>query len=71
VLATRQGSVPEVVSDGESGVIGDSVDDLIKRLPEAAALDRTRMREYAISNFSPEHMVSGHEAVYEAMLSAS
>jgi glycosyltransferase involved in cell wall biosynthesis len=71
VLATRQGSVPEVVSDGESGVIGDSVDDLIKRLPEAAALDRTRVREYAISNFSPEHMVSGHEAVYEAMLSAS
>jgi glycosyltransferase involved in cell wall biosynthesis len=71
VLATRQGSVPEVVSDGLSGVVGDSVDDLIRRLPEAAGLDRGKVREYAASRFSSDRMVRGYERAYEALLASS
>ena len=68
VLATRQGSVPEVVSDGLSGVIGDSVDDLIKHLPDAAALNRHRVRDYAVENFSAGRMVAGYEHAYEKLV---
>jgi glycosyltransferase involved in cell wall biosynthesis len=68
VLATRQGAVPEVVWDGVSGVVEDSVDRLIERLPEAAALDRAVVRRDADTRFSAARMVEEYERAYRRLV---
>jgi glycosyltransferase involved in cell wall biosynthesis len=68
VAATRQGSVPEVITPGVSGVIGDTIDELIAQLPQAAALDRAAVRADAKARFSAERMVAGYEAAYEMLI---
>jgi glycosyltransferase involved in cell wall biosynthesis len=68
VLATRQGAVPEVVWDGVSGAVEDTVDGLIERLPETAALDRERVRADAESRFSASRMVEEYERAYQRLV---
>jgi glycosyltransferase involved in cell wall biosynthesis len=67
VLATRQGAVPEVVWDGVSGVVEDSVDRLIERLPEAAGLDRAVVRRDADTRFSAARMLEDYERAYRRL----
>ena len=44
VLAFRNGSVPEVVEDGTTGYIVDSVEEAVCRIGSVLALDRARVR---------------------------
>ncbi|HEU0193515.1 MAG TPA: glycosyltransferase family 4 protein [Gaiellales bacterium] len=64
VAATRMGAVPEVITDGVSGVIGDTVDALAARIEEAAGLDREAVRRDADDHFSDHRMVADYEAAY-------
>jgi glycosyltransferase involved in cell wall biosynthesis len=65
VAATRMGAVPEVVTDGVSGVIADTVEGLAGRIEEAAGLDRAAVRRDADDHFSDHRMVADYEAAYE------
>jgi glycosyltransferase involved in cell wall biosynthesis len=68
VLATRRGSVPEVVIHGETGFIADDpteLVDLARRLPE---LDPRACRAWATERFDTSVMVRGYEAAYAAVL---
>jgi glycosyltransferase involved in cell wall biosynthesis len=66
VIAVRNGSVPEVVKDGVSGFICNSVThmvDSIKNLP----LDTTVVREYAERYFSVDTMVNKYAVLYREL----
>jgi len=65
VAATRMGAVPEVITDGVSGVIEDTVEALATRIEEAAGLDRAAVRRDADDHFSDQRMVADYEAAYE------
>ena len=70
VIATRRGSVPEIVRHGESGFIvapGD-LDGAVAALPGAAQLDRERIRQSAGARFSRETMIDNYLQVYERIL---
>jgi glycosyltransferase involved in cell wall biosynthesis len=68
VIAMSNGSVPEVVSDGVSGYVCDSLRDFIECVVAAANIDRQACRAYAESRFSPRAVATGYEAVYEELL---
>ena len=68
VLATRRGSVPEVVEAGLTGFVEERAGDLAGRVEEASALDRTQVRERARRRFSVPAMVDGYEAAYAEAL---
>ena len=68
VVATRFGAVPEVIEDGRSGVVEDTIDRLVERLPEAAALDRGNVRAVAEERFSAGRMVDDYEAAYRRLV---
>ncbi|HEY7941580.1 MAG TPA: glycosyltransferase family 4 protein [Candidatus Limnocylindrales bacterium] len=68
VVALRAGGLPEIVRDGLDGLLGDDLDDLVRRLPEVAAMDRRAIRASVLDRFSPQRMVDGYEAVYAARL---
>lgn len=69
VAALDRGAVREVVDDGVTGVIFESVDDLTAGLPRVLALDRRRVRERAVARFGVDRMVGEYEAVYQQLVS--
>src|ERR1700760_4142850 len=54
IIAFRRGSVPEIVDEGVTGFIVDSVDAAVAAVPRAAALDRSRVRRCFEKRFSVE-----------------
>lgn len=67
VLALDRGSVREVLSDGETAVIGSSVEELIQRFPEIDGISEQACRERARNLFSKEHMATAYARVYEQL----
>jgi glycosyltransferase involved in cell wall biosynthesis len=65
VVTTSAGSVPEIIADGENGLISDDgTAGLAECVTRADQLDRARCREIAEARFSTERMVSEHVALY-------
>ena len=68
VIAVRRGSMPEIVSDGLSGVLVDGVAEAVEGVERAAMLDRWAVRRWAEERFSAERMVDDYLALYESIL---
>ncbi|RAI43636.1 glycosyltransferase family 4 protein [Rhodoplanes roseus] len=65
VLAFRRGSVPEIVEDGVTGRIVDTVEQAIAALPEVLALDRQAVRRGFEARFSAARMAEDHGRLYQ------
>jgi glycosyltransferase involved in cell wall biosynthesis len=68
VLAFRCGSVPEILDPGVTGVIVDTMDEAIRRLPEVLALDRRSVRQRFEQRFSAARMAKDYIHVYRSLL---
>lgn len=66
VLATRHGSVPEVVADGVTGFIRPAADDLIAMVPRLDEIDRSACRRRVAELFSADAMTTGYEHLARA-----
>ena len=67
VATLDRGAVREVVEDGVTGGVFESLDALVAGLPRVLALDRARVRAVAAERFSVERMVAGYAGVYRAL----
>ncbi len=70
VIATRIGSVPEVIVDGVTGFICRDVKEAIKAVSKISKISRQACREHVVKNFSIEKMVKDYQKVYSKILSA-
>jgi glycosyltransferase involved in cell wall biosynthesis len=68
VLAWRNGSVPEVIADGETGFVVASVEEMSAAVDRLDELDRQAMRARVKERFSAEAMVAGYERIYQRVL---
>ncbi|MDM9384985.1 glycosyltransferase family 4 protein [Chlorogloeopsis sp. ULAP01] len=68
VIAINLGSVPEVVSQGVTGFVCQSYDEMATMIPKALELSRYSCRKYVENKFSVTQMVNGYEAVYEKII---
>lgn len=68
VLGLRRGAVPEVVDDGVTGFVTDTVDELVACIAQLPQLSRLACRARAEALFSGEAVVDGYEAVYRQLL---
>jgi glycosyltransferase involved in cell wall biosynthesis len=71
VLAFRCGSVPEIVEDGITGAIVDSIDEAIAALPAVVALDRKNVRRRFEQRFSATRMAKDYVGIYCSLLATS
>jgi glycosyltransferase involved in cell wall biosynthesis len=71
VLAFRCGSVPEIVDDGVTGAIVDTVDQAIAALPQVIALDRQKVRRRFEQRFSATRMAKDYVDIYRALIASS
>ena len=68
VVAWRNGSVPEVVADGETGFIVSSVEEMAAAFDRVGDLDPRLLRARVQERFSDGAMVAGYERVYQRVL---
>jgi glycosyltransferase involved in cell wall biosynthesis len=67
VVALDRGSVPEILRDGVSGFICESVDEMVAAIPRVAELDRRACHQEA-RRFGSAAMAEGYEQVYAHLL---
>lgn len=67
VIAFPEGSVPEVVEAGRSGLLVDDVDEMASAVADVDQLDPSECRASARERFSPERVARQYEAVYRAI----
>ena len=71
VLAFRCGSVPEIVDEGVTGAIVETMDQAIAALPGVIALDRKKVRQRFEQRFSATRMAKDYVGVYRSLLESS
>ena len=64
VVARSRGSVPEIVTHGVTGLIGETNEELARLCHEIHLIDRQTCRDEAVRRFSPAVMACGYEEVY-------
>jgi glycosyltransferase involved in cell wall biosynthesis len=69
VIATRNGSVPEIVQDGVTGFVCSTFKELIEAVPKVASLDRVACRRHVERHFTPSAMANGYETIYRRVVS--
>ncbi len=69
VIASRCGSVPEIVEHGKTGFICDSPDEMVAVCARVGQLDRQVCRRLVETRFSVQAMADGYESVYRGLVS--
>jgi glycosyltransferase involved in cell wall biosynthesis len=69
VIASRNGSVPEIVQDGVTGFVCSTFKELIEAVPKVASLDRVACRRHVERHFTPTAMANGYETIYRRVVS--
>jgi len=67
VIATDLGSCREVIEDGHTGFLVNSVDEAVQHLQRLPEIDRTACRKRVRERFSVETMVESYERVYQTI----
>lgn len=65
LIATRFGALPEIVRDGETGFLVDTVDEAVRACERLESISPTACRQNVETRFSVDAMAAGYAAVYE------
>jgi len=68
VVAFARGSVPEVMHEGLSGFVVETVDDAVSAVSRALALPRQNCRNYFEDRFAAPRMAAAYVRIYEKMI---
>jgi glycosyltransferase involved in cell wall biosynthesis len=71
VIAARRGSMPELIDHMRTGILVDDVDEAVRAVGQIATLDRTKIREEAVTRFGRARMVDAYLKVYERVLNGA
>lgn len=68
VIATRRGSMPELIEHGVNGFLVDSPQEALAAIARAGELDRNRVRQTVVERFSVERMADDYIHLYRQIL---
>lgn len=71
VIAFNCGSVPEVVDEGKTGFIVNSIDEAVKAVKKLPEIDRTECRRIFEKRFSAKRMVDDYLKIYSSLIKSS
>jgi glycosyltransferase involved in cell wall biosynthesis len=70
VIAFRRGAVPEVIDDGVTGLIVDTLDGAVDAVRRITDIDRARVRQIFEERFTVERMCRDYVAIYRSLTEA-
>lgn len=68
VISFQNGAAPEIIEDGKSGFLVNTVDEMVKRISEVSKIDRKACRKRIEENFTIDIMVNKYVEVYKKLL---
>jgi len=68
VISFNKGSMSEVIADGKTGFLVDSIEEAIKALKKIDTIDRAECRRWVEKKFTVERMVNDYIKVYKSIL---
>lgn len=68
VIAFNTGSMPELISNGKTGFLVNTIEAAAEAVGNIKSIDRKHCREWALSKFSREKMIEGYLDVYKKVL---
>jgi glycosyltransferase involved in cell wall biosynthesis len=71
VIAWSSGAMPEIVDQGVTGFIVDSMEDAVASVPDMLRLDRRKVRAAFERRFSAERMTRDYVSAYMRLIGAS
>ena len=71
VIATRRGSMAEIIEDGVNGFLVDRPEDAVAALADVNELDRARVRASVAGRFDVDRMADEYIALYRSILATA
>lgn len=68
VIALRRGSVPEVIADGKTGFICETIDEMVEAVGKIHQIDRLECRRRVEHMFTIHNMVDGYERTFQKII---
>jgi len=68
VIGTNRGAVPEVVVDGQTGFVRDTLDELVDTVSQLHTIDRAACRQRVEQHYSDRAIVKAYLDVYRTMI---
>ena len=68
IIATRFGALPEIIREGETGFVVDSIDQAVLAVEKLGAISPEACRTNAETRFSAATMARGYETVYMSLV---
>lgn len=68
VIAFKRGSVPEIVVDGKTGYIVQTLPEMVRAIKKISLIKRQDCRDHVEKKFSQASMIQQYESVYTAVL---
>jgi glycosyltransferase involved in cell wall biosynthesis len=68
VIAFNRGAMPELILDGETGLLVNSTEEAVRAVSHISLIDRKVCKEWADSKFSRQKMIEGYLDVYQKIL---
>jgi len=68
VIVNRRGAMPELVKDGKTGFIVETIEEAAQAVKKVDQINRKICRQHVQNNFTTEKMVEGYEEIYQKMI---
>lgn len=68
VISFRRGAATELVRDGETGFLVDTLEEMVEKITDVEHLDRKACRDNIAQHFTVEKMVEGYEDAYRDVI---
>jgi len=68
VIAYQRGSMPELIEDGVTGFLVQNIEQAVDGVARVGALDRSRVRQHAVTHFGLDRMTGEYLGAYEAVV---
>jgi glycosyltransferase involved in cell wall biosynthesis len=68
VISSARGAAPEIIVDGESGFLVNTVDEMVCAIKKIDKIDRVVLRTYVEQNFSSQTMAKNYIEIYKKVI---
>lgn len=68
VVAFAKGSIPEIILNGKTGFVVNTVDEMVEAVKKVHTINREDCHTYALDNFNPRKMAEEYVKIYEKIL---
>ncbi|MGZ3628779.1 MAG: glycosyltransferase, partial [Ktedonobacteraceae bacterium] len=68
VISFARGAASEIIADGETGFLVDTVDEMVSAIAKIDEIDRNAVRTYVEQNFSSQAMTNNYIEIYKKVI---